>query len=257
MTLFPLDHVQNAAIDHGLEPVLGRVREELLAFPFEPDRDAGAAEEIVEAFDMARPRLNVLTSMVCQVGGGRVLDISTGIGFLPVVLQHQGVEDIIATERDPSIARFAWASGIQVLPFEIGRGSLPLAQESVDVLIVAEVLEHLKQPPATTLRDLSSVLRYDGTLLLTTPNIARLAHIEALAAGENFLESFPDDLPPGADATDYVEHVREYSIREVVEAVEDAGLGIDEVLMTGWGPAGYHPLPNPFVNEIIVVRARR
>lgn len=256
MTLFPLDHVRNASIDRSLEPLLEQVRQDVLAFPFDPKQDAGTAEEVVEAFDMARPRLNVLATLARQAGGGRVLDVSTGIGFLSVVLQRLGL-NVTATERHPPIARFAQASGIDVLRYEIGKDSLPLEEESADLLIFAEVLEHLKRPPAATIRDLASMLRPGGMLLLTTPNIARLAHIEALAAGENFLEPFAEDLPAGADPTDYVEHVREFSIREVVEAVEDAGLGVEEVLITGWGEAGYQPLPNPFVNEITVVRARR
>jgi hypothetical protein len=32
---------------------------------------------------------------------------------------------------------------------------------------------------------------------------------------------------------------------------------VQRVLMTGWGGAGYHPLPNPFVNEIIVLIATK
>ncbi len=256
MTLFPLDLVRNAAIDRSLEPLLEQIREELLVFPFDEEQDAGTAEEIVEAFDMARPRLNVLAALARRAGGGKTIDISTGIGFLAVTLRRLGL-DITGTERDLSVARFARASGIEVLPFEIGKDAPPRAEGSIDLLVVAEVLEHLKRPPAATIRDLASMLRPGGTLLLTTPNVARLAHIETLVAGENFLEPFTEDLPEGTDPTDYVEHVREYSIREVVEAVEIAGLGVEEVLMTGWGEAGYHPLPNPFVNQICVVRATR
>jgi 2-polyprenyl-3-methyl-5-hydroxy-6-metoxy-1,4-benzoquinol methylase len=255
MTLFPLDAVRNAGIDRSLEPILEAVRDGLLAFPFEPGRDAGTAEEVVEAYDMARPRLNVLAALA-RGGGTNILDVSTGIGFLPVVLRHLGLR-VRATERDLSLARFAANQGIEILPYDIGRSLPPVPNESIDMLIFAEVLEHLKRPPVTTIGELVALLRPGGTLLLTTPNIARLAHLDALAAGENFLEPFSDDIPAGADPTDYVEHVREYSIREVVDAVENAGLAVEEVLMTGWGEGGYHPLANPYANEIIVLRAAR
>jgi 2-polyprenyl-3-methyl-5-hydroxy-6-metoxy-1,4-benzoquinol methylase len=255
MTLFPLDAVSNAGIERSLEPVLEAVRDQLLAFPFHAGRDAGTAEEVVEAYDMARPRLNVLTALA-RGGGPEILDVSTGIGFLPAVLRHFGLH-VCATERDPSLARFADAQGIAVLLYDIGRSTPPVPNESIDTLIFAEVLEHLKRPPVAVITELAALLRPGGTLLLTTPNIARLAHVEALAAGENFLEPFSDDIPAGADPTDYVEHVREYSIREVVDAVEDARLAVEEVLMTGWGEAGYQPLPNPYANEIIVLRAVR
>jgi 2-polyprenyl-3-methyl-5-hydroxy-6-metoxy-1,4-benzoquinol methylase len=256
MTLFPLHSVRNAPIERSLEPVLEEVRAALAAFPFDPSRDPGSAEEVVEAFDMARPRLNVLAALVRTAGAGSVADISTGLGFLPVVLQRLGIP-AVATELDPRIARFAAASGVEVLSYDIGASPAPFAPESLDLLVFAEVLEHLKRPAAATLRELASLLRPGGTLLLTTPNVARLAHLEALAAGENFLEPFPEEIPAGADPTDYIEHVREYSIRETVDAVEEAGLGVEEVLMTGWGEGGYLPLPNPWINEICVLRAVR
>jgi 2-polyprenyl-3-methyl-5-hydroxy-6-metoxy-1,4-benzoquinol methylase len=256
MTLFPLDAVRNAAVDRDIEPVLEIVRDQLLAFPFDPSTDPGTADEIVEAYDLARPRLNLLASLARSSGAERCLDVSAGIGFLPAVLQHLGLK-VTATEKDPSLARFAAAAGIAVLPYEIGRDALPREERAVDLVIFAEVLEHLRQPAVATIREVAGPLRPGGTLLLTTPNVARLSHIEALVAGENFLEPFPDEIPAGADVLDYIEHVREYSVREVVDAVEAAGLGVDEVLMTGWGEAGYDPLPNPFVNDICVVRATR
>jgi 2-polyprenyl-3-methyl-5-hydroxy-6-metoxy-1,4-benzoquinol methylase len=255
MTLFPLDSVRNAPIDRRIEPVLEAVRDELLDFPFDAARDAGTAEEVVEAYDMARPRLNLLAGLASG-RGLRILDVSTGIGFLPVILRHLSLQ-VIATELEPSLARFARSHGVQILPYDVGRSSPPVSQAPFDTLIFAEVLEHLKQPPVAVLTELTSLLRPGGTLLLTTPNIARLAHLEALAAGENFLEPFSEDIPEGGDPTDYVEHVREYSIREVVDAVENAGLAVEEVLMTGWGEAGYAPLPNPYANEIIVLSATR
>jgi hypothetical protein len=119
------------------------------------------------------------------------------------------------------------------------------------------VLEHLKLPAFLVLRELSGLLRHGGRLVVTTPNVARIEHLEALLAGENFLEPFPEELPPGSDPTDLIEHVREYSVREVVEAVEAVGLAVGSVRMTGWGEGGYYPLPNPYVNQIIVIDATK
>ena len=119
------------------------------------------------------------------------------------------------------------------------------------------MLEHLNLSPVRTLTELAALLNDGGRLILTTPNIARLEHIELLAAGENFLEPFEEGFPADRPATEFIEHVREYSVREVVEAVEAAGLGVDEVVMTGWGDSGYAPRSNPYANQIIVVRATK
>lgn len=253
MPIFALDEVRNARIDQQLELVLQDVREDVFQFPF--SAGIGSTGEIVEAYDIARPRLNVILAQLQSMVGACGADVSTGLGFLPVLLTRLGLT-VQATERDLAISEYASAHGIAVLPYHLGKVPAPFLPGSLDFLVFAEVLEHLKLSPVPVLRELAGLIRPGGRFVLTTPNIARLEHLEALATGENFLEPFPEDLALQADATDYVEHVREYSIRETVEAIESAGMGIEYVLMTGWGAAGYQPLSNPYLNEICVVIAR-
>lgn len=252
MSIFPLDAVRNARIDQDVELLLEDVREELAHFPFEAPFDGPS---VLEVYDLARPRLNVLTSLLQGLTGMRGADISTGFGFLPVLLQRRGVETV-ATEQDLDVTTFATAHDIKVIPYTLSSSPAPFDKGSLDFLVLAEVLEHLKLNPVRALGEIVPCLRTGGLLIVTTPNVARLEHLEALLVGENFLEPFPEHLPPGADPTDHIEHVREYSVREAVEAVEAVGLGVEQVLMTGWGKAGYSLLANPYVNEITVVAAR-
>jgi 2-polyprenyl-3-methyl-5-hydroxy-6-metoxy-1,4-benzoquinol methylase len=255
MSIFPLDSVRNATIDRHIELHLEDLREEIAGFPFSLN-DELDLQDVLEVYDLARPRLNVLASSLSDLRGAHGADIGTGFGFLPVLLIRGGLQTI-ATETDLTPAQFAAAHGIDLRPFRIGRMAPPIEPESLDFLVLAEVLEHLKMPPQAVLHDLIPLLRPAGRFILTTPNIARMEHVQALVAGENFLEPFPEGLPTGSDPTDFIEHVREYSVQEVVDAVEASGLAVQRVLMTGWGGAGYHPLPNPFVNEIIVLIATK
>jgi 2-polyprenyl-3-methyl-5-hydroxy-6-metoxy-1,4-benzoquinol methylase len=254
MSIFPLDRVRNASINHDLELLLEDVREDVAAFPF--PAELGGTEAALEVYDSARPRLNVLLDLIQDLRNARCADISCGLGFLPVLLARSG-HRVVATETNLETAAFAVAHGIEVRHYRIGSGPPPIDPGSLQLLVFAEVLEHLKLGPLRVLRELAGLLQPDGRLLLSTPNVARLHHLEMLAAGENFLEPFPEDLPYEQDPTDHVEHVREYSIREVVDVVEAAGLAVEQVLMTGWDESGYHPLANPFVNEICVVAAAR
>lgn len=253
MTLFPLDDVHSVVPDLAIEASLEEVRDTVASFPFSNDRDAGDVDEVLEAYDQSRARLNIIAGLLAGFEGRTGADVSAGIGFLSVLLHRQGLS-VTATERDPELARFAAAHGVPVERWSIGDTPSPFARESLDFLIFAEVLEHLKLSPIPVIEQLAALLRPDGRFILTTPNVARLSHLEALAAGENFLEPFPE-LPLSEDATDFIEHVREYSIREVVDAVEAAGLGVDRVLMTNWGDEGYNPRVNPYSNDIIVVVA--
>src|ERR671924_138771 len=105
MSLFPLDSVRNAAIDREVEPVLEDLREEVSAFPFWREV-AGDLEGVLEVYDLARPRLNVLVSSLRDMEGAIGVDIGTGFGFLPVLLTRYGVR-AMATEQEPALSRFA------------------------------------------------------------------------------------------------------------------------------------------------------
>jgi 2-polyprenyl-3-methyl-5-hydroxy-6-metoxy-1,4-benzoquinol methylase len=253
MPIFALDSVRNARIDGGTEILLEEMRREVASFPFGLG-DLGGSADVLEVYDRSRPRLNVLISALRDLTGARGIDVGAGFGFLPVLLQRRGVH-AIAADLDPTLCRFAAAHGVDVRQYRIGVGNSAPAGSPFDFVLFSEVLEHLKLPAARAVREVAGLLRPGGRLLLTTPNVARLAHIETLAAGENFLEPFDESIYPGEDPTNHIEHVREYSVREVVEAVEAAGFGVDRVEMTGWGEAGYDPLPNPFANEIMFVHA--
>lgn len=255
MSIFALDSVRNATIDRHIELLLEDLREEIAGFPFSRDREL-EAQDVLEVYELARPRLNVLASALSDLRGARGADVGTGFGFLPVLLARCGLQTV-GTETDLSSTQFAAAHGIEVRPYRIGRAAPPIEPDSLDFLVLAEVLEHLKMPPKAVFRDLIPLLRRSGRFILTTPNVARMEHVQALVAGENFLEPFPEEVPAAGDPTDLIEHVREYSVREVVDAVEAAGLAVQQVLMTGWGAAGYQPLPNPFANEIIVLIAMK
>jgi 2-polyprenyl-3-methyl-5-hydroxy-6-metoxy-1,4-benzoquinol methylase len=252
--IFALDSLRNAGIDRDTEVLLEEMRRDVAAFPFELG-DLGGSADVLEVYDESRPRLNVLVSALRDVRGARGIDIGAGFGFLPVLLQRCGLH-AIAAELDPTLCQFAASHGVEVRRYRIGAETSEPLGSPFDFVVISEVLEHLKMPAVRVVHEIAGLLRPGGRLLLTTPNVARLAHIESLAAGENFLEPFDESIPLGEDPTDHVEHVREYSVREIVEAVEAAGFGVDRVEMTGWGEAGYDPLPNPFANEIIVVHAQ-
>ena len=252
MPIFRLDAVRNAPIDRAIEPALESVRSAIAGFDWQECTEEVDSAAALEAFDAARARLNVVASMLADIEDGPGADVSTGLGFLPLLLRKRGL-DVQATEHDTALAHMAGA----VLPYSIGTTPPPLAPSSLRFLVFGEVLEHVNRSPVRVLTELASLLAPGGRLILTTPNIARLAHIERLASGENFLEPFDETVPPDRPATDFVEHIREYSVREVVDAVEGAGLGVDEVVMTGWGERGYAPLANPYANDTIVVRATK
>jgi len=130
--------------------------------------------------------------------------------------------------------RFPPREGERHIPFDLrsADGTWPEWEtwpqfEGYDVVVCAEVIEHLPVSPAPALRFLGSALRPDGWLVLQTPNAARIGNRLRLLAGRNPFEELRDDLvSPG--------HIREYTVGEVLELGRAAGLEPG-----GWLTANY------------------
>ncbi|MGH2448019.1 MAG: class I SAM-dependent methyltransferase [Chloroflexota bacterium] len=249
MPLFPLDRVRVARFDQQRELDLEEVAREVRAFDFPPNPLA-EQDRALEFFEKVRPLLNVLAGLARP--GERGIDISTGLGFLPVLLQRAGME-MVATERNPEHAVLAASHNIPVLPFWIG-DPLPAAERSFDVVFFSLVLEYVRASSVQVIEQLVRLLRPAGRFILVVPNIARLANLQALAAGETFLHPVPVEQAPKEREADHLEHVRDYSTREVVEALEAAGLEVRQVVTANWGPDG-EPRPNAFSNDFIIAEA--
>ncbi len=99
--------------------------------------------------------------------GGRLLEIGCAVGFLLVAARERGF-DAIGVEMSE------WASGIARERFglDVRCGKLEdveLEDDSFDVVVLADVIEHLTHPDRT-LREIRRVLKPGGRLVLLTPD---------------------------------------------------------------------------------------
>ena len=97
---------------------------------------------------------------------------------------------------------------------------LPFADNEFDVVIFCEVIEHLLIDPLQALSEIRRVLRPGGTLVLTTPNVARLENVARLVAGVNLYDPYSGYGP-------YGRHNREFTRHELVKLLEFAGFTPD------------------------------
>lgn len=247
--------VRNATIDDELETELhtrlgnlARMRESCL-----PD-----TPWVIDYLTQALPRMSATVSLAKDWRGRHGLDVGIAFGLMDIVLRDRYGLEIAGTELPEIIPLYCpWvvAQGIHVSSWRLGRETPPYPPSSQDFILLAEVLEHLKISPHRTLELLTSLLRPGGQLLLTTPNIASFGNIAKLTTGQNILEPFRGDLAVDQDPTDYVIHVREYTISEVVALVQGVGLGVEEVVMCSWGQR--HFVPHPYLNDIICLLATK
>lgn len=100
--------------------------------------------------------------------GGRLLEIGCACGFLLIAARERGfaVEGVEVSTWAAAYARDNCALAVHTGCVE----ALDLPAESFDVVVMADVIEHLLDP-RQTLRHIHRVLRPGGRLLLLTPDV--------------------------------------------------------------------------------------
>lgn len=105
------------------------------------------------------------------VGRGRLLEVGAGSGGLVRVALARGWQ-VDATEISESGLKMLRETGATVFAGDVAAAHYP--EETFDVVVSLEVLEHLPAP-VSHLRELWRITRRGGLLLLTTPNFNGLS----------------------------------------------------------------------------------
>jgi 2-polyprenyl-3-methyl-5-hydroxy-6-metoxy-1,4-benzoquinol methylase len=160
------------------------------------------------------------------VGPARILDVGCAPGYLGILLDTLGyrVHGIDLNEGwfDEYPGR-EWLGFLNVQACNVEESPLPFPAESFDSVMFTEVLEHIAiTDPRRILAELRRVLKPGGYLFLTTPNVANLANVIALARGQNIFWA-PEIFYGSTDR-----HNREYTPDEALAIVSAAGFRIVE-----------------------------
>jgi GT2 family glycosyltransferase/2-polyprenyl-3-methyl-5-hydroxy-6-metoxy-1,4-benzoquinol methylase len=129
-----------------------------------------------------RSSLSVLRSFVKEQA--RVLDLGIGSGSLGREL-HQHLQcrlDGVTINPQEQAVASGWYERIAVLDLDQGGWDLEFPQQAYDVIICADVLEHLKHPELV-LSACHRLLHPDGVLLVSVPNVAYAGLIADLMRG--------------------------------------------------------------------------
>jgi 2-polyprenyl-3-methyl-5-hydroxy-6-metoxy-1,4-benzoquinol methylase len=119
---------------------------------------------------------------------GKVLDAGAGTGSLSKKLAEVGFQ-VFACDKN---AKQFKAKGIKFKQVDFDKSPLPYSNDFFDYAVCVEVVEHLLQPFAL-LKELNRVLKRNGYLILTTPNILDWAsRVKFLRKGEYYYFTIPD-----------------------------------------------------------------
>lgn len=84
--------------------------------------------------------------------------------------------------------------------------ALPFDDSTYDLVLFCEVIEHLVGDPLAALREISRVMKPGGRLVLTTPNVCRMANVMALLGGSNIYDQYSGHGPHGRHNREYTRH---------------------------------------------------
>jgi len=122
-------------------------------------------------------------------------------------------------------------------PLNVERDVFPARDETYDLVLCCELLEHLLINPSHMLYEIHRVLKPGGYLLLSTPNVLRWGNVFSLLKGRNI-----NDCYHGNGI--YGRHNREYSMPEVSQLLEANSFSIEWVeTRSVYGPEFLNKVP--------------
>jgi len=153
-----------------------------------------------------------------------VVDIGAVPGHVSAMLKRAGfvVQAVdIAPERSKGLFE---ALEIPFHRVNVEHERLPLPDDSVDLVLFCELLEHMQSAPFHVLGEIRRVLRKGGHLLLSTPQISPLMRWRFLW-GEDFQDDLVTEFAK-VDSIGHMGHFRLYSQSEVVHVLAHMGFEV-------------------------------
>lgn len=140
--------------------------------------------------------------------------------------------------------------------------AVPFDSETFDLVVFSELFEHLRIDPIFTLGEVHRILKRDGLLLLSTPNLRSfrglrnlLVHHLGHASSGGVYEQYDKLRTLG-----HMGHVREYTVREVAEFLDRIGFRAEKVIFRGGhgtGLVGWAERLAPSLRPFFTLVARR
>jgi SAM-dependent methyltransferase len=168
------------------------------------------------------------------VGVSDYLDLGSGAGVIPLVMASTGLNvhaidtwDEYADEFNNLMGRFAQFTarfdkyGVQWTKHNIMRTPFAYPAQSFDLISLFDVLEHLPRP-RTVLEEVHRLLRPNGLVVITLPNVANLRNRLRHVIGRT---PHADDISQWL-APDFFGHYREMTMGELKETLSRFGFSV-------------------------------
>lgn len=136
---------------------------------------------------------------------------------------------------------------------DLNEEAIPLDDGTVKVVIAGEVLEHL-QNPFNVVREFYRVLKPNGILIISVPNVCSLVNRINMLLGK-----LPLHCAKAFDEVTPERHIVDFNLRSLKEVIEKAGFEIEEVTSNGLITNGIlitKYIPTSW-GETLIIKARK
>jgi len=187
-------------------------------------------------FEKHLPRLKRTLSLVPRPSGsGRVLELGCYLQMTPVLQLHHGYREVrgadygAGTTQRKAVQYADTRFEMDIDLFDAERDTYPYPANHFELVLACEVIEHMLFDPMHLLLEARRVLEEGGRILITTPNIASLTSVARVLHGHDNPQIHSKYKIPVAGSSQVAQHMREYTLAELGEAVRDAGFEIEKL----------------------------
>lgn len=113
--------------------------------------------------------LNLITSKMASGRKNRILDIGCGDGSF--IIKFKKHCEPFGVDISQNAIKMAKEAGIEAFELDVSSQRLPFQDEYFDIIYMGDVIEHLTNPDLA-IKEVTRVLKRNGFLVLSTPNLA-------------------------------------------------------------------------------------
>jgi 2-polyprenyl-3-methyl-5-hydroxy-6-metoxy-1,4-benzoquinol methylase len=206
------------------------LRAYLLDSPYSADIRLEVEGYVADAIE----RFRVTMALVPQLEKGqRVLELGAAPYYLTRLLLRRRMDVTCASWFGPELGAKGHdlversSDGNEVTiefdNFNVETDRFPYDDDSFDLVLCCEILEHLSTDPIQMLAEIHRVLRNDtGILLLTTPNAVRMMNLVHMLNGDNVYEQY-------SGYGHFGRHNREFTVGELRRLLTEAAYDVKQV----------------------------
>lgn len=166
--------------------------------------------------------------------GGPILEIGSFPYNITTILELKGYDPIGIDKNTDVMSEYIAERNLDIRECDIEREALPFDEQSFSIVILTEVIEHLRINPLETMRRIRRVVSDDGVLILSTPNLYSIMNIYSYLRGDGL-----SNMHTGYKTFNQLEemgypgHFHVYSESELDEMLSHTGFRTADAFYTG------------------------